>query len=549
MSQQVNRAIKNRAALNRLVLVLAPLLAPLFLAACSTAPTAPESSFSFVNVPKQIQAPATEELQPKNLEIPPDWLTIESTVVSLGEKDLFDRIRLGFGLIDVDHPNIDREEKWYANHPDYLDRTFRRGERYLYYIVSQLEERNMPRELALLPVVESAFVPNALSRAKAAGLWQFIPSTGTRYGLKQNVYYDGRRDVVESTRAALDYLQFLSDEFDGDWLLAVAAYNCGEMNVTRAVERNRAKNKPTDFFSLDLPKETKAYVPKLLAMRRIVDEPARYGLEFGELDNEPYFVTVDVGGQIDLNLAAELAGMSQEEFLALNPGFTKRYTDPNGPHQLLIPVENEQKFLEKLAELPADKRVPVVSYRVRKGDSLKSISRRYGMSIAELRDINQLKANSVKPGQELLLLSSAASKSKSAGGAIASTASTQSKSSSRTTTHTVRSGETLWSIAKSNGVDTDTLAALNSITSADTLAVGQKLVLPGAATLASTGTAKTMEPLTYTVRSGDTLTRIAKLFHVEVSKIMSWNKLRSATAIKVGQRLLLYVDDARRLGG
>ena len=201
--------------------------------------------------------------------------------------DLFERMRAGFVLDDVEHVAVEREVRFFASHPEYLDRTFRRGERYLYHIVNEIEARKMPLELALLPVVESAFNPVAYSRARASGLWQFIPGTGRRYDLKQNWYYDGRRDVVAATSAALDYLQFLSKEFDGDWLLAVAAYNCGEANIARALKKNRAAGKPTDFFSLKLPRETRAYVPKLLAMRRIVHDPAAHGLEFAPIANQP----------------------------------------------------------------------------------------------------------------------------------------------------------------------------------------------------------------------------------------------------------------------
>jgi membrane-bound lytic murein transglycosylase D len=277
---------------------LALLVGSLWLAGCSTLShqETPVAATPTKQVARHLPAAAPE------LALPPDWLTIESTVVSLGEQDLFDRMRMGFVLEDVTASSIDREEAWFARNPTYLDRTFRRGERYLYYIVSELEARNMPLELALLPVVESAFIPSALSSARAAGLWQFIPSTGLRFWSEANTYYDGRRDVAESTRAALDYLQFLANEFDGDWLLAVAAYNSGEMNVARAIKRNQAKGKPTDFFSLDLPRETEAYVPKLLAMRSIVADPTRYCLEFGSMQNQPYFVKVDVGGRSILSL-------------------------------------------------------------------------------------------------------------------------------------------------------------------------------------------------------------------------------------------------------
>lgn len=521
------------------------------LAACSTAPS------------KHTQLAATPVYQPPKVafpevQLPPDWLNIETTVVSLGEQDLFDRIRYGFALQDAANPAIDREEAWYANHPDYLDRTFRRGERYLYYIVSELEARKMPLELALLPVVESAFVPTALSHAAASGLWQFIPSTGTRFGLRQNTYYDGRRDVAESTRAALDYLQFLAQEFDGDWYLAVAAYNCGEMNVSRAVERNRAKGLPTDFFSLDLPRETQAYVPKLLAMRRIVDNPARYGLEFGSLENQPYFVKVDVGGQIDLAVAAELAGMSQDDFLSINPGFKRRVTDPNGPHQLLIPVENEQLFVQRLASLPADKRVPVVYYHVRKGDTLNKIALRYGLSVAELRAVNNLKAKSVRPGQELIVRGAGIDTNLAAAEARANQQSGRTQTGAKAKTHTVRRGETLWSIAQQYDVEPAALASANGVRN-NAIKVGQKLRLPTADAVSegrgNTRSAKSSkataanQELIYTVRNGDTLKRIASQFKVDVQQLLNWNNLRSADNLKPGQRLTVIVDDSHRYGG
>ncbi len=527
---------------------LALLVGSILLSACSTLPQPTNVLTVFSSQPKAVIK--TPSVVAPELQLPPDWLTIESTVVSLGEQDLFDRMRMGFALDDASQSSVDSEENWYAKHPTYLDRTFRRGERYLYYIVSELEARGMPLELALLPVVESAFNPTALSTASAAGLWQFIPSTGLRFGLKQNNYYDGRRDVVESTRAALDYLQFLANEFDGDWLLAVAAYNAGEMNVTRAIARNVAKGKPTDFFSLDLPKETQAYVPKLLAMRRIVADPAKHGLEFGSLQNQPYFVKVDVGGQIDLELAAELAGMSKEDFLSINPGFKRRVTDPTGPHQLLIPVANEQSFLERLASLPADSRVPVVYYRVRKGDTLSKISQRYGIAIADLRAMNNLKTKTVKPGQELLIRGSNSTAPQVSNDPVAN--STASKSTSKAAasgkTHTVRAGDTLWSIAQRHEVDPSVLASINGIKK-NAIKVGQKLKIPGAEPVATSKATSSQERLTYTVRSGDTLSEIAAQFKVDVKQLMNWNKLRSASALKAGQRLVVYMDDSRRAGG
>jgi membrane-bound lytic murein transglycosylase D len=425
-----------------------------------------------------------------------------------------------------------------------MDRTFRRGERYLYYIISELEARKMPLELALLPVVESAFNPTALSRAKASGLWQFIPATGKRFGLKQNNYYDGRRDIVESTRAALDYFDFLAQEFDGDWYLAIAAYNSGEMNVARAVARNRAKGLPTDFFSLELPRETEAYVPKLLAMRRIISDPKTHGLEFGSLQNQPYFVKVDVKGQIDLGLAAQLADMSQEDFLAINPGFKRRITDPNGPHHLLIPVQNEQTFMERLATLPSTKRTPSVFYRVRKGDTLSKIAIRYGMSVNELMSLNHLKIRSVKPGSDLLLrghsLAAAANTAANSGASIHKARAEVATHK----THVVESGDSVWSIAHEYEVDAEDLVALNHIRS-NTIKVGQKLRIPEAESVnanpedTSNAAADKSPDSTYVVRRGDTLYGIAAQFNVDVKQLMNWNNIESPSQLRAGQKLVL----------
>src|SRR5579859_1984194 len=228
--------------------------------------------------------------------------------------DLFDRMRAGFRLDDSEERHaVESQLRWYANNPEYLQRAFGRADLYLYHIVTELEARGMPLELALLPVVESAFEPYAYSRARASGLWQFIPGTGSRYGLRQDWWYDGRRDIVESTRAALDYLQSLHDEFNGDWLLAIAAYNCGELIVERSVAMNRAAGRPVTFWDLWLPRETRAYVPKLLAMRRLVLDPGAYGLAISRIPNQPYFTRVATGGQISFKVAAEISGVAAED--------------------------------------------------------------------------------------------------------------------------------------------------------------------------------------------------------------------------------------------
>jgi membrane-bound lytic murein transglycosylase D len=489
--------------------------------------------------PEQIEE-AIETLDAQTESSPPLVSSAGGVSTSPAVGDLFERIRSGFVIEDVDHDAVDREERWFAGHPTYLDRTFKRGERYLYHIVKEIEARKMPLELALLPVVESAFNPVAYSRARASGLWQFIPGTGRRYDLKQNWYYDGRRDVIAATDAALDYLQFLAEEFDGDWLLAVAAYNCGEANIARAVARNRKAGKPTDFFSLKLPRETRAYVPKLLAMRRIVNDPAAHGLEFAPIPNEPYFSQIDVAGQIDLHVAAELAELAPEELLALNPAFNHWVTDPDGPHLLLVPVDRQAKFTEAIAQLPPDKRVRVVYHHVRRGDTLGGIADKYGVSIAAIKTANKIRGTLIRPGQDLLI--TAAPTGMAAAGSMRAASFDVPAPRNTSDKHIVRRGDTLWSIARSHGVTMESIVSSNGLASDDTLAVGQVLSIPGTTTLASTDTRSVeTRSTTYVVRRGDTLSRIATKFRVRLSDLLGWNNLNSRSMIKPGQRLVMYV--------
>jgi membrane-bound lytic murein transglycosylase D len=491
--------------------------------------------------PEQIEE-AIETLDAQTESSPPLVSSAGGVSTSPAVGDLFERIRNGFVIEDVDHDAVDREERWFANHPTYLDRTFKRGERYLYHIVKEIEARKMPLELALLPVVESAFNPVAYSRARASGLWQFIPGTGRRYDLKQNWYYDGRRDVIAATDAALDYLQFLAEEFDGDWLLAVAAYNCGEANIARAVARNRKAGKPTDFFSLKLPRETRAYVPKLLAMRRIVNDPAAHGLEFAPIPNEPYFSQIDVAGQIDLHVAAELAELAPEELLALNPAFNHWVTDPDGPHLLLVPVDREVKFTEAIAQLPPEKRVRVVYHHVRRGDTLGGIADKYGVSIAAIKSANKIRGTLIRPGQDLLI--TAAPTGMAAAGSMRAASFDVPAPRNTSDKHIVRRGDTLWSIARSHGVTMESIVSSNGLSSDDTLAVGQVLSIPGTTTLASTDTRSVdTRSTTYVVRRGDTLSRIATRFRVRLSDLLGWNNLNSRSMIKPGQRLVMYVAE------
>jgi membrane-bound lytic murein transglycosylase D len=259
-----------------------------------------------------------------------------------------------YSLPKIENERIDREIEWYLNHPQALNTIQQRAEPYLHLILDEVEAKHIPGELALLPVVESAFVPNANSRVDASGLWQFMPATGRMFGLQQNSWYDGRRDVYASTKAATTYLKQLSETFDGDWLLALASYNWGKGNVKKSIERNEGRNLPTDYWSLNMPNETANYVPRLLAIAKIFANADEYNVNLHHIPNKPYFEVVKLDSQLNLNKAAEMANMSLHDFMKLNPGFTKSKTAPEGagPRRLLIPVAQAESFKENLAQLP-----------------------------------------------------------------------------------------------------------------------------------------------------------------------------------------------------
>jgi membrane-bound lytic murein transglycosylase D len=464
--------------------------------------------------------------------------------------DLFDRLRAGFAFDEVQEPAIDVQLAWFEHNPDYLERVFQRAQRYMYHIVTEVEARGMPLEFALLPVVESAYEPFAYSRSRAAGLWQFIPDTGSRFGLKRDWWYDGRRDVVESTRAALDYLQALHDQFDGDWLLAIAAYNVGENSVQRELDFNRANGKPTDFWHLRLPAETRAYVPKLLALKRLMAEPERYGLEFAVIPNEPYFAVIDTDSQIDLKIAAQLAGTSYDELVALNPGYNRWATDPEGPHRMLVPIDNADGFDAALKTLGPDDRVRFASHEVTRKETLAMIAKQYGASVAVITKINDLKGGKVTAGETLKIpeISGQLPDKVLLAAARVDRPETDVGRRQRQIVYRVRSGETLSTIARRHGMPVSTLARLNNMGAQDNLVKGQRLVIKASARRFRDEGTVSGRRLLYTVRSGDTVYSISRQFQVPVTRLKSWNGLNEHHQIKAGQRLVMYVDSSRQQG-
>lgn len=469
-----------------------------------------------------------------------------------GTPDLWDRIRAGYGIPRHDNPRVHAEIEWYARHPDYLDRTVERSRPYLYVIVEDLERRGMPMEIALLPIVESAYQPFAYSHGRAAGIWQFIPSTARHYGLKLNWWYDGRRDILASTRAALDYLQALHDELDGDWLLALAAYNSGAGTVKRAIQVNRRHDKPTDFWSLRLPAETRAYVPKLLALAELFADPGMHEIRIPSVPDLPVVRTVQTGSQIDLAKAAELSDTSLDEIYRLNPGFNRWATDPDGPHQLLLPLDKADLFETNLASLAEEERLSWRRYIIRTGDTLGVIAQRHHTTVDVLRRVNGIKGNMIRAGNALLIPVS----SRGLPGYALSQderirAVQNSPRAGRKLVYAVRGGDTLWDIARAHGVAVAHLASWNGISPRDPLRIGQRLVIwetqdtrAGAANgpNAHHPLDNTTRRISYVVRKGDSLARISQRFNVKVSELRDWNSLRKNQYLQPGQKLTLYVD-------
>ncbi|MEM0514603.1 LysM peptidoglycan-binding domain-containing protein [Pseudoalteromonas sp. YIC-827] len=453
--------------------------------------------------------------------------------------DVWERIRFQLSIDIPQNRPVVTERNYYARHQAYLDRISKRAEPYLYYIVEEVEKRQMPIEIALLPIVESAFDPYGYSHRSASGIWQFMPQTGKRFGLKQNWWYDGRRDIPESTRAALDYLSYLHKTLEGDWLNAIAAYNSGEGRVMRAIKKNRRKHLPTDFWSLELPKETTAYVPKLLALADLLKRQDEFGVRWNKIVNAQVVDRVDAGAQIDLELAAEMAGISLSELYRLNPAFNRWASDPEGPHHLLLPLDSIERFEQRLATAQLKDRLRWQQYEVRSGDSLSLIARKHNTNVKAIQSLNSLSSTNIRVGQTLMIPLS----DKGAAHLPERVRLAVNKGASVTRSHTVKSGDTLWDLSREYDVTVAQLKAWNSLKDNAVLRLGQKLKIRQAAN--SSAVKNVNRTITYKVRRGDSLSRIASQFGLRVSDIQKWNKLDSKKYLQPGQKLKLIVDVKR----
>lgn len=489
-----------------------------------------------------------------------DQTSTQTLTAQPHEEDLWDRIRLGYRLQEATPSLVRRHERYFASQPEYVGRIFDRSRRYLYHILEEVERRGMPSEIALLPMVESAFNPHAYSRAHASGIWQFIPSTGRHFGLKQNWWHDDRRDVHAATEAALDYLQSLYVRF-GDWQLALAAYNGGEGRVQRAIQFNRARGLPTTYGELPLPWETRNYVPKLLAIRNVIDRPQAFGLTIASIPNTPYFTAVNTNKPIDLKRAAEFAEIPVDEFLALNPAFNRPVITSSGQRTILVPAETADIFLAKL-ENPDQ---PLVSWRMHKlkrGESIDKAADQFGISSQELRQVNGIPSSRKLAGGGAILVphentdaalqpvleSDSAPESTVAGPVL--------PRATRTLTfaaHRVRKGDTLFGIARRYGVSADDLRTWNRMRS-NAVRVGQALVIhratvparaaaepkaPAAAQITKTGAPAKHD---YVAKRGDTLYSIARRFDVSVGELQRENKLSRARPLLAGMRVAIPVS-------
>lgn len=431
------------------------------------------------------------------------------------------------GLKEQRNARIAEQKEWYLTHPAFLSKVLARSEPFLGYVVQEAKRRKMPLAIALLPIVESRYNPHAISKAGAVGTWQFMPATAAHFGLKMNWWYDGRRDIITSTDAALTYLDQLQGRFDGDWLLALASYNVGAGNVNKAIRRNKAKGLPTDYWSLKLPRETSQYVPRLLALLEIIEDSKSYGVQLPPIDQKSQVAHVHTRGQIDIAKAAQLAGISETHFRTLNPGLRRWASDPEGPFTVLVPSDRAQKLKRGLLALPAHKKLSWHQHTVKPGDTISEIANTYQVPTTEFKRINQLSSSFIRVGQSLLVPKQAQ---------LVKLGSKKAKVARlNSVDHKVKPGDTLWDISRHYKTSLRTIAAENNIPTRAPLRVGKVLTI----SLSKAGSQR----VNYKVKAGDSLYGIAKQFKVSIGEIASWNALDKQRHIRPGQELTLFLID------
>ncbi|WP_018873705.1 LysM peptidoglycan-binding domain-containing protein [Thioalkalivibrio sp. ALJ16] len=449
---------------------------------------------------------------------------------ALETDDLWERARLGFGFNEaLDHERVGRYIDHYRDHPRIIEHATRRAEPFAYFILSEIEARDMPAELLLLPIVESGFVAQATSGSRAAGIWQFMPATGDYFDLTRDHWYDGRRDVYKSTLAALDYLQALHRRFD-DWYLALAAYNYGQGNIQRAINRNAARGEPTDYWSLDLPAEPTAYIPRLLALRQLFLEPDAHDIAIAPIANQPALEMIEPGRQADFSLIAELVDMDTETLKQLNPGYHRHATHPGGAQHLFVPRE-VVPILETALDAREDE--PLIRFReytVRNGDNLGRIAERAGTRVAVLRDMNNLDGDMIRAGQTLRLPASAPEDEPLRVASVDTAAAED---------YEVQPGDSLWHISQRTGMSIGALRTANGLEPDAILRPGDTLKV----VRADPDRGPDGQRIEYEVRPGDSLSAIARRHQVSIRDLRRWNSL-NGDGIRAGETLTLYLASA-----
>jgi membrane-bound lytic murein transglycosylase D len=475
--------------------------------------------------------------------------------------NLWDVLRSEFTLPHYEkHPAVQENIDWFLENQDFLLHTATRAAPYLYFIHQQVKKHKLPIELVLVPIIESGYNPFNLSTAGAAGIWQMMPDTASGFGIKQDWWYDGRRDIVASTRAALDYLTYLFDFFDGNALLAIAAYNTGEGSVMSAIRRNIREGKSTDFWSLPLPRETRTYVPRLLALATIIAHPEMYPLHFPAVRNAPYLAQVDVGGQIDLKRAASFAGMSLKQFQQLNPGYNRLVTHPNGPYKLVLPIENVERFMAQLARTSLSHHINWVEYKVKSHDTLDSVAKHFNTTAKDLREINHLTKLQLKKGMRLVIPRILAKVSNTADKNIpaveeeapsnsslekAPLVSAEAEKEEEHYTTGLQAGDTLYMVRNSDTVEkiaerfklsAKVVYAANKLHSYSVIHPGDQLLIPTHLVDSSAEKPQDLKKISpgdtlYMIRQGDTIEKVAEKFRttpaaIRVANLMSDNQLQ-----------------------
>lgn len=472
-----------------------------------------------------------------------------NTIQYSQEDDLWQVIANRQDIKSVSNSRVQSRIDWISNHPEYLSLISKRAEPFLYLVVSELEKQNVPIEIALLPIVESDYYPFSYSHGTAAGLWQFIPSTGRMYGLEEDWWHADRRDVLASTKAAANYLNDLNKMFKGDWLLSIAAYNAGPGRIQRAIDTNIKLGKKTDFWSLDLPQETEKYVPKLLALSQVIKNPSRYNQKLLEIDNKPFLNEVELDSQFDLALISQWTGLSIDQIYNYNPGLKRWATPESLPYIMLLPEEVIYSFNDNLSKQDQRPKISWTRYKIKQGDSLSLIAQNYNTTIGQIMSVNELDNDAIRADKYLIVpLAQKSENYYSLSDNQREKSRLNIQKNSEKIIYTVVAGDSLWKISIKFDTTINNLVRWNQISPSDSLSIGKELVIlrdnknkTELAKITNTGIDINRD-IFYTVKEGDNLSRIAQKYNVKIAEIRSWNDLNEEYILQPGDKLTITIN-------